>query len=356
MNAADRSVGEQLNAADVTHGRYARQIVLKEIGEAGQRRIADAVAVVAGLGALGSHVAELLARAGVGTLRLVDRDLVELSNLQRQCLFSEDDAAASLPKADAAARRLRAVNSAIRYEPIVADINPATVERFTEGATVVVDGLDNFYTRMLINEACVKRAVPFVYGACLATYGSAVTVIPGVSACLHCLFPGVAREAAPPVTCETVGVLGPVAALVAAWQASEALKIASGHAALASPHLIHVDLWRNELTPLPAARVPGCTVCGGRQFDLLAEPARLATASLCGRNAVQVVPPRSFNLDFDLLATTLARTLHVERNPHLLRFRAGHHEMAVFRDGRAIVFGTSDANEALSLYGKFVGN
>jgi adenylyltransferase/sulfurtransferase len=342
--------------ADVVQGRYARQIVLQQVGEAGQRRIAGAVAVVAGLGALGTHVADLLARAGVGTLRLVDRDLVELSNLQRQSLFAEEDAAAALPKAEAALRRLRQINSTIRYERIVDDINPATVERITEGATVVVDGLDNFYTRMLINESCVKSGVPLVYGACLAMYGSGVTVIPGVSACLHCLFPNVAQEAAPPVTCETAGVLGPVAALVAAWQASEALKIASGNTALVSPHLIHVDLWRNELTPLPAARVPGCRVCGERRFELLAQPSRLTTASLCGRNAVQIVPPASFNLDFDLLATTLARTVHVERNPYLLRFRAGDRAVAVFRDGRAIVFGTADANEALSLYGKYVGN
>jgi len=345
-----------MSNGDALQGRYARQVVLKEIGETGQRKIGEAVAVVAGLGALGTHIAELLARAGVGTLRLVDRDLVEVSNLQRQSLFAEDDAAESLPKAEAAVRRLRRVNSAIRYDPIVADINPGNVERITDGATVVVDGLDNFYTRMVVNEACVKRGVPLVYGACLATYGSAATVIPGVSACLHCLFPDVALEAGPPLTCETVGVWGPVAALVAAWQASEALKIVSGHATQVSPHLVQADLWRNDLTRLPAARVPGCRVCGARNFELLGQPGRLATASLCGENAVQVVPPLSFNLDFDLLCTTLGRVVHLERNPYLVRFRTGDRDVAVFRDGRAIVFGTSDANEALSLYGKYVGN
>jgi len=345
-----------MSNGDAPQGRYARQVVLKEIGETGQRIIGDAVAVVAGLGALGTHIAELLARAGVGTLRLVDRDLVELSNLQRQSLFSEDDAAESLPKAEAAGRRLREINSAIQYEAIVADINPGNVERITDGATVVVDGLDNFYTRMVINEACVKRGVPLVYGACLATYGSAATVIPGVSACLNCLFPDVALAAGPPLTCETVGVWGPVAALVAAWQASEALKIVSGHAAQVSLHLVQADLWRNDVTRLPAARVPGCRVCGARKFELLGQPGRLATASLCGEHAVQVVPPASFNLDFDLLCTTLGRVVHVERNPYLVRFRTGDRDVAVFRDGRAIVFGTSDANEALSLYGKYVGN
>jgi adenylyltransferase/sulfurtransferase len=348
--------GEDMDSGNAARGRYARQIVLRELGEAGQQSIGNAVAVVAGLGALGTRSAEVLARAGVGTLRLVDRDLVELSNLQRQSLFSEADVAGSLPKAEAAVRGLREINSSIRYEPLVADINPANVERITEGATVVVDGLDNFYTRMLVNEACVKQRVPLVYGACLETYGSAVTVIPGVTACLHCLFPDVGLAAAPPLTCETVGVWGPVAALVAAWQASEALKIASGHAAVTSRELVQVDLWRNELTRLPAARVPGCRVCGARKFELLAKPARLATASLCGQNAVQVVPPPSFDLDFDLMCSTLARTFHLERNPYLVRFRAGDLDVAVFHDGRAIVFGTSDANEALGLYGKYVGN
>jgi len=345
-----------MKKGELGQARYARQALLKEIGDAGQAMIGNSVAVVTGLGALGTHVADTLARAGVGTLRLVDRDLVELSNLQRQCLFEEEDVALSLPKAEAGVRRLRRINSDIRYESIVDDINPGNVERIVSGATVVVDGLDNFYTRMLINEACVKHGIPLVYGACLATYGSGATVIPGVSACLHCLFPEIELEAGPPVTCETAGVLGPVAALVAAWEASEALKVMSGGKDRVSPHLVHVDLWRNEITLLPAARVAGCRVCVDRKFELLGQGARLKTASLCGRNAVQIVPPPAFNLDFDLLCTALGRVVHLERNPYLVRFRTGDRDVAVFRDGRAIVFGTSDANEALSLYGKYVGN
>jgi molybdopterin-synthase adenylyltransferase len=208
--------------------RYARQMVLKEIGQAGQEMLAGSTAVIIGLGALGSNSANLLARAGVTTLRLVDRDFVDWTNLQRQCLFEEQDAAQRLPKAEAAVRYLKRVNSGIRYEPVTDDINPGNIERTIAGASVVVDGLDNFYTRALLNEVCVKLGVPWVYGACLGTYGSAATIIPGVSACLNCLMPDIGEATTPPLTCETVGVLGPVAALVAAWQSSEAIKIMVG--------------------------------------------------------------------------------------------------------------------------------
>ena len=214
--------------AEPIQTRYARQTVLKEIGPAGQQMLAGATAVIVGLGALGSNSANLLARAGVGTLRLVDRDIVDRTNLQRQSLFEEEDAAQSLPKAEAAVRHLKQINSAIRYEPITEDVNPGNIEQIVVGAAVVVDGLDNFYTRALLNEACVKHGIPWLYGACLGTYGTAATIIPGVSACLNCLLPDIGQATTPPLTCETVGVLGPVAAMVAAWQSSEALKIMVG--------------------------------------------------------------------------------------------------------------------------------
>jgi molybdopterin/thiamine biosynthesis adenylyltransferase len=181
--------------------RYARQKVLKEIGPAGQQMLAGATAVIVGLGALGSNSANLLARAGVGRLRLVDRDFVDWTNLQRQSLFEEQDAAQRLPKAEAAARYLKRINSQIRYEPVTDDVNPGNIERLIVGATAVVDGLDNFYTRALLNEACVKHGIPWVYGACLATYGSAATIIPGVSACLNCLLPNLGEATTPPLSC-----------------------------------------------------------------------------------------------------------------------------------------------------------
>ena len=317
--------------------------------------LSGATAVVAGLGALGTNSANLLARAGIGTLRLVDRDFVDWTNLQRQCLFQEDDAASSLPKTEAAVRQLKRVNSAIRYEPITDDINPGNIERIVAGATVVVDGLDNFYTRALVNEACVKYGIPWVYGACLGTYGSAATIIPGASGCLNCMLPDVGQATTPPLSCETVGVLGPVAALVAAWQSSEALKIMVGKKDAVSPHLVHVEMWHNDFSTLPMTRVAECSVCGQHKYDLLEHGSRLATASLCGRDAVQIVPPPTFNMDFDLLRQTLGRIFKLEQNPYLLKFRADDHDVVVFHDGRAMVFGTSDPNAALSLYGKYIG-
>jgi adenylyltransferase/sulfurtransferase len=335
--------------------RYARQTVLKEIGEAGQRMIAGSTVVVVGLGALGTNSANLLARAGIGTLRLADRDVVDWTNLQRQCLFEEEDAARSLPKAEAAVRHLKRINAAIRYEPITDDVNPGNVERIVAGASVVVDGLDNFYTRALVNQACVKHGIPWIYGACLGTYGNAATFIPGTSACLNCLLPDVAEATTPPLSCETVGVLGPVAALVAAWQSAEAIKIVVGKQAAVSPHLVHFDLWDNDFSTLPMTRVAACAVCGQHKFYLLEHGNRLATASLCGRDAVQIMPPPSFSMDFDLLRETLGRILTLDENPFLIKFRADGHDVVVFHDGRAMVFGTSDAKAALSLYGKYIG-
>jgi len=344
-----------VQAASAIQSRYDRQVRVKEIGAAGQARLAGAVAVIPGLGALGSTSAELLARAGVRTLRLVDRDFVDWMNLQRQCLYDEQDAALSLPKAHAAAAHLRRINSQVRYEPIVDDINPGTIERIVAGATVLVDGLDGFHARALVNEACVKHGIPWVYGAALATYGSMATVVPGVSACLACVMPEVALETTTPLSCETVGVLGPVTSLIASWQANEALKIMVGATDSTSPDLIHVELWSNEAIRFPARRADHCDVCVRRQFHLLERRERMMTTSLCGRAAVQVVPPPSFKLDLDLLRDTLRRTVPLEDNGHLLKFSADEHPMVVFPDGRAIVFGTADGKQALRLYAKYVG-
>jgi adenylyltransferase/sulfurtransferase len=341
--------------ATPTHSRYDRQVVLKEIGEGGQRLIAASTVVVIGLGALGSNSANLLARAGVGTLRLVDRDVVDWTNLQRQSLFDEDDVVHSLPKAEAAARRLERINSSIRCEPIVDDFNSGNAERIIAGAAVVLDGLDSFHARALVNQTCVKNGVPWIYGACLGTFGNAATIIPGVSACLNCLLPDVGQATTPPLSCETVGVLGPIAALVAAWQSAEALKIMVGRREAASPHLVHIDLWDNDFSTLPITRDAQCVVCGQRKFDLLGHGNRMATASLCGREAVQIVPPTTFGMDFDLLRETLGRIFALEENPYLVKFRADGHDVVVFHDGRAIIFGVSDSKAALSLYGKYIG-
>ena len=335
--------------------RYDRQIRLKEIGAAGQARLAQSVVVIAGLGALGTTAADLLARAGVGTLRLVDRDFVEWSNLQRQRLYDEADATQALPKARAALAHLSRINSEIRCEAIIDDINANTVERIVDGATVVVDGLDGFHARALLNEACVKLGIPWVYGAALATYGASATVVPGVTACFACIMPEATLDATLPLTCETVGVLGPVTSLVAAWQASEALKIMVGAESEVCRDLVHVELWRNELTTVPAIRAIHCEVCARRHFARLENRERMTTTSICGREAVQVVPSPSFKLDFDLLRETLRRSFPLEDNAYLLRCRADGHDLVVFRDGRAMIFGTTDPKRALSLYGKYIG-
>jgi adenylyltransferase/sulfurtransferase len=249
--------------------RYERQALVSEIGEAGQRSIGESRAVVVGLGALGSAIANILARAGVGRLRLVDRDFVELSNLARQTLYDEEDAAAALPKAEAALRHLKAINSEIEYEAIVADIDEGNVERLLAGATVVVDGLDNFRARALVNEACVKAGIPWVFGACLAACGNSATFIPGETACFGCLAPGAGESAAPPLSSESAGILGATAVMVAAWEASEALKILAGRKEAISRNLAVFDSWRGEVSFLPMERRADCPVCGGRRFELI---------------------------------------------------------------------------------------
>ncbi|MDP2859283.1 MAG: ThiF family adenylyltransferase [Bacillota bacterium] len=334
--------------------RYSRQILVQEIGEEGQESIRSGVAVVIGLGALGSTSAGLLARAGVGTLRLVDRDFVDWSNLQRQALYDENDASASMPKAIAASEHLMLVNSEVAYEPVVDDVNPANVERLVTGATVVVDGLDNFYTRALINQACVKLRIPWIHGACLATYGEAMSIVPGVTACYECALPGVA-DATFALTCDTAGILGPVAFTIGSLQAMEALKVLAGHPDEVSSGITMVDLWHTRFDLVKISRRPDCPVCGVRRFDLLSESDRISTVSICGRNAVQVVPDPRRAFQFDAVSAALRRVGEVSSNDYLLKARIGPNEIVLFCDGRAIIFGTVDPLVAKSIYSRYIG-
>lgn len=334
--------------------RYSRQILVSGIGVEGQQAIQESTAVIIGLGALGSTVANILARAGVGTLRLVDRDFVDWSNLQRQGLYDEEDARRSLPKAMAAREHLSRINSEVKYEPVVDDVNPGNVEKILSGASVVIDGLDNFYTRALINEACVKLGIPWIHGACVSTYGTSVTILPGETACYNCLFPH-ASNMTSPYTCDTVGVLGPTAFAVASWEAGEALKILAGRKANISRKLLFFDLWNGEVDLVPVQRDPECPVCGHKKFSLLKRRDRITTTTLCGRNAVQLVPAASAGFNFELTLATLAKAFPVESNGYLFKLRVEEYELVVFRDGRAIVFGTADPNVAKSLYGRYIG-
>lgn len=333
--------------------RYSRQVLFPEIGAEGQRRLQAARIAIVGCGATGSALASLLARSGVGTIRIIDRDYVEPSNLQRQALFDEADAAESMPKALAAARKIAAFNSQIVVEPQVADLTPANIEPLLEGVQLVLDGTDNFETRYLVNDYAVQRDVPWIYAAAVASYGVTLNVLPGKTACLACIFPE------PPAgsfeTCETAGILNSAVNLVAAIEATEALKLLVGAEAALRRTLLSFDVWRNERAEVAAASPrPGCRTCGGREFVHLAGETR-PHITLCGRNSVQI-HERHRPVDFGEISARLQPHGAVRHNNFVLKFWREPYEMTLFPDGRAIIKGTNDTAVARSLYARYVGN
>ena len=330
--------------------RYSRQILFSGIGETGQRRLLDAHAVVIGCGALGSFQAGALARAGIGRLRIVDRDYVELSNLQRQWLFDEADAELGLPKAAAAARKLAAINHEVHIEPVIADLTAANAEEIFEGVQLILDGTDNFETRYLINDFCVSGGTPWIYGAAVGSYGITMPVVPGETACLRCVYPDPPSGSQP--TCETAGVLGPITALVASLQVSEAIKIICGTAP--SRKITTVDVWSGEIRQVaePGPR-EDCPACARREFPYLTGQNR-TPISLCGRDAVQI-HERARPLDLRELAERLAPLGPVRSNDFALRFDAPPYNLTIFPDGRAIIKGTTDVGVARSLYARYIG-
>ncbi len=332
--------------------RFSRQIRFAPLGAEGQRNLAAATAVIVGCGALGTVQASLLARAGVGTLRVVDRDYVEGNNLQRQMLYTEADARDGLPKAEAARRHLLEANSGVSVEACVTDLNPENAGDLLSGAGVILDGTDNFETRLLINDYAVREGVPWIYGAAVGSYGIAMPVIPGESACFRCIYPDPPGGVQP--TCETAGVLGPVTSLIGSIQAMEALKLLSGRAASVRRKIFTADLWHGPVreTAMPP-RDSACPCCGRRDFVFL--HGRRAPVSLCGRNAVQI-HERSRPLDLAALAARLEGLGTVRANEFALRFTGGHHEITVFPDGRAIIKGTTDVGVARGIYSKYIGN
>ena len=339
--------------------RYHRQSLLPQIGDAGQERLARARVLLVGCGALGTVIAEQMARAGVGYLRICDRDLVETTNLQRQVLFDEADAAAGRPKAIAAAQRLAAINSTIAMEPHVVDVHSGNIESLMEGVDVVLDGTDNVETRYLINDAAVKHSIPWVYGACVGTGGRAMGIVPGRSPCLRCMF------AEPPgpgelETCDTAGVLASAAGVVASLQVVEGMRILVGDATAAS-ELATIDLWPVRIRTISTAdaRRADCPTCGERRFDLLDVRAGAAAMSLCGRNTVQVRPASNgSSIDLDAAADRLRNTGAVERSAFFVRcmVRDSNLTITLFPDGRAMIHGTADLAVARSIYARFVGN
>ncbi len=333
--------------------RYSRQELFAGIGPEGQARLRSSRVLVVGAGALGSALAETMTRAGVGALTVVDRDYVEESNLQRQSLYDEEDARAGLPKAAAAEKRLRALNSDVEVRGIVADVGPEDAEALVKGQTLVLDGTDNFDTRFLLNDVCVRGGVPWVYGACVGSYGLALLVRPGISPCLRCVLE---TRPAPGsgATCDTAGVLAPIVQVVAGIQAGEALKVLAGRTEAVLKGLVSVDLWTGTFEVLDlSGRAPWCPACTEGRFEY-AEKAR-TTDVLCGRDAVQIRPAAATNVDLDGLAQRLRAVGEVVSNDYLVRFRARGTEIVVFGDGRAIVKGVRDAGEARSVFARYVG-
>ena len=331
--------------------RYSRQIVFSPLGEAGQQKLLNAHIAIAGCGALGTFQAGALARAGVGHLILIDRDYVELSNLQRQWLFDEQDAREGMPKAAAAARAIARINSGVKVEPVIADLTPSNIEDILAGADLILDGTDNFETRYLINDFAVKNGVPWVYGAAVGSYGLAMPVLPGRTACLKCLYPEPPSGAQP--TCETAGVLNTITSVIAALQVAEATRIIAGHHV--SPRITTVDVWSGAIRQIDQPpRDPQCQACGLREFRHL-EDRRRIPISLCGRNAVQI-HERSRPLNLAELAARLSPLAPVRVNEFALRFFPDPYELTIFADGRAIVKGTTDTGIARSLYARYIGS
>lgn len=341
--------------------RYQRQMIFHGLGEAGQRKLLEGAVVIIGCGATGSVLANHLARAGVGRLRIVDRDYVELNNLQRQMLFDEDDLAAGLPKAVAAERRLRRINSGIDIEGVVADFNPGNALELLKDADLVLDGTDNFEARFLLNDACLKLGLPWVYTGVVASYGMTVTLIPDGAAirlgrqatgCLQCLLG--AEPATGGATCDTAGVLGPIVDMLASVSAGEAIKLLVGGGEL-NQGLIHIDLWDNSFESFHwAGRDPDCLACGRGDYRFLNAEVGSRSAILCGRNAVQVSAPYA-RVDLETVAARLQPLGQVKQSSHLLRVFIDDYEITLFPDGRAIIKGTEDPDMARSIYARYVG-
>lgn len=332
--------------------RYSRQILFPGIGERGQERLLGSHAVIAGCGALGSFQAAALARAGVGRITIIDRDYVESSNLHRQWLFEESDAADALPKAAAAARRIARINSSIQARGVVADLTPSNAAELLGGADLILDGTDNFETRYLINDFAVSRGIPWIYGAAVGSYGLTMPVIPGRTACLRCVYPEPPAGVQP--TCETAGVLNVIVSAVASFQVADALRILSGHAGDLRARITTLDLWDGGIRQTEApARDPECPTCARGEFPYLVESSR-PPVSLCGRNAVQI-HERARPIGLLELRARLEPLGQVRANEFALRFLIPPYEMTVFADGRAIIKGTSDTGVARSLYARYVG-
>jgi len=339
---------------DFLREKYSRQILFAGIGEEGQARLSQTSAAIVGCGAIGAAVANLLVRAGVGRLCIIDRDFVEPSNLQRQTLFDEADARDALPKAVAAERKLRSINSVVSVNGVVSDLTPNTAEELLAGFDLLLDGTDNFETRFVINDFAVKHGRPWIYAAAVASYGITLTIRPGVTPCLACLLESGGVMQGLDETCDTIGVLGPIVNLIASLEAAEAMKILAGREEALHGRLISCDVWTGRFQSLHVARNPECRVCARREFTYLEGEAQ-PHITMCGRDSVQI-HERNRVLDLAALRARLTSTISdVRHNEFLIRFRVPPYEMTVFADGRAILKGSKDPAVARSLYARYIG-
>jgi len=339
---------------DFLREKYSRQILFAGIGEEGQARLSQTSAAIVGCGAIGAATANLLVRAGVGRLSIIDRDFVESSNLQRQTLFDEADAREAIPKAVAAERKLRSINSVVSVNGIVSDLTPNTAEELLEGSDLILDGTDNFETRFVINDFAVKHGRPWIYAAAVASYGITLTIRPGITPCLACLLESGGVMQGLDETCDTIGVLGPIVNLIASLEAAEAMKLLAGREEALHGRLISCDAWTGRFQSLHVARNPECRVCARREFTYLEGEAQ-PHITMCGRDSVQI-HERNRVLDLAALRARLASTISdVRHNEFLIRFRVPPYEMTVFADGRAILKGSKDPAVARSLYARYIG-
>ncbi len=337
--------------------RYSRQIRFAPIGPEGQNKLSKSRVVIIGCGALGSVLAETMTRAGVGHLHIVDRDFVELSNLQRQMLYDENDIKEGLPKAEAAARKLSLMNSDIEITPFIADANHESIEYFTEDVDLILDGTDNLLTRYLINDVAIKQNIPWIYGACQGAVGMVAVFLAGGKPCLRCLFDS------PPApgeleTCETAGVLGPVVNMVASYQALEALKILTGNLDDVNSGLINIEPWQNRFHQMSMETLKqGCPCCNDGKLEFLKGKSSLSTVALCGRNSVQIRPRvRGIKLELQEFSKRLVNFGKLSVNEFMIKLNVDDYEITIFPDARAIIKGTEETDVARALYAKFVGH
>ncbi len=337
--------------------RYSRQILFQHIGGERQKVLMNSSAVVIGCGALGTVSSSYLTRAGIGQIRIIDRDFIEESNLQRQILFDENDISENLPKAIAAQRKLQKINTKVKIEGIVTDVNYANIEELTQGVDIIIDGTDNFETRFLINDFCVKNSVPWIYGACIGGRGVVMNIIPSETPCLRCVFETMPQIGSFP-TCDTAGVIGPIAGIIASIQVTEAIKILSEDYESINKTLIEIDVWNTKFRQIDVSglkELNNCPTCKLHNYTFLEAEDGVMATFLCGKNAVQVMSRNRGNIDLRQLEQRLGPVADVSCNAFMLKFKVKDHGFTVFPDGRAIITGTADSSTAKTLYSKYLG-